>query len=117
MSFLNTPSNGNLSLDNGIVPAGTGKVEAGTVMGKLTANKKHFVPSPHAEVAGVEGAEVACAVLAYGVNATTSDVEVSFVDRDAEVKLPMLAYHASVDDQAKMDAKIEQLDAVGIRAR
>jgi len=44
-------------------------------------------------------------------------VEVTAIDRDAEAKLPMLSFDASVDDQTKTDAKVAQLNAVGIRVR
>lgn len=117
LSFLLSEANGRRSRSAGIIPAGTGKVNAGTVIGELTATKGHFVPSPEAETAGKEGAEVASAILGYGVDATTSDVEVTIVDGDAEAKLPMLSFDASVNDPTKTDAKIAQLKAVGIRVR
>lgn len=117
LSFLLSEASGRRSRSVGTIPSGTGKVAAGTVLGELTATDGHFVPSPHAETAGVEGAETAKAILAYGVDATNADVEVTIIDRDAEAKVGMLAYDASVDDQSKTDAKIAQLAAVGIRAR
>lgn len=117
LSFLLSEASGRRSRSVGTIPSGTGKIAAGTVLGELTATAGHFVPSPAAETAGVEGAETAKAILAYGVDATNSDVEVALIDRDAEAKVGMLAYDASVDDQSKTDAKIAQLAAVGIRAR
>jgi hypothetical protein len=68
-------------------------------------------------VVGKEGAETAVAILAYGVDATDQAVEVTAIDRDAEAKLPMLSFDASVDDQTETDAKVAQLDAAGIRVR
>ncbi|MGB0901189.1 head decoration protein [Halocynthiibacter sp.] len=117
LAFLLSEGSGQISRNSVTIPAGTGKVGAGTPIGELTATAGHFVPSPNALVAGIEGAEVATAILGYSVDATDADVEVVAIDRDAEVKLPMLTFEASVDDQAKIDAKIAQLNAVGIRAR
>lgn len=117
LAFLLFEATGHRSRSVGTIPSGTGKVAAGTVLGELMATAGHFVPSPHASTVGKEGAETATAILAYGVDATDVDVEMTIVDRDAEVKLPMLVFDASVDDQAKIDAKLAQLDAVGIRAR
>ena len=117
LGFLLSEGSGRISRAQATIPLGTGKVPAGTVIGELTAASGRFVPSPHAETAGVEGAEVAKAILAYAVDATTADVEVTIIDRDAEAKLPMLTFDASVDDEAKTAAKVAQLNAVGIRAR
>ncbi len=46
-----------------------------------------------------------------------ADCKVIAIDRDAEAKMPMLSFDASVDDQTKTDAKVAQLNAVGIRVR
>lgn len=116
LAFLLSEAAGARSRNNVTIASGSGIVEAGTVIGEITASNK-FAPSPDAEVVGIEGAETATAILAYGVDATTEDVEVAVVDRDAEVKVSMLKYDASIDDQTKTDAKIAQLNAVGIRAR
>lgn len=116
-AFALHEASGTRSRATAIIPAGTGALVAGTVLGEVTATPGHFVPSPDAVTAGIEGAEVAKAVLGYGVDAQAEDVEVAIVDRDIEVKIGMLVYDPSVDDQAKTDAKIAQLDAVGIRAR
>ncbi|KIC42234.1 hypothetical protein RA27_02255 [Ruegeria sp. ANG-R] len=117
LAFLLSEAAGRRSRAKATIPAGTGKVEAGTVLGELDATEGHFIPSPAAAVVGSEGAETAKAILAYGVDATTENVEVTIVDRDAEAKQRMLTFDASVDDQPKTDAKIAQLDAVGIRVR
>lgn len=117
LAFLLSEANGRRSRSMGTIPSGTGKVTAGTTLGELTATKGHFVPSPNAETVGIEGAETASAILAYGVDARNQDVEVTLIDRDAEVKVGMLSFEASVNDQPKTDAKIAQLAAVGIRAR
>lgn len=117
LSFLLSEASGRRSRAVAIIPSGTGKVAAGTVLGELTATAGHFVPSPDAVTVGIEGAEIAKAILAYAVDATDADVEVTIIDADAEAKVGMLTFDASVDDQTKTDAKIAQLKAVGIRAR
>lgn len=114
LAFLLSEAAGRRSRSIVTIANGAGKLAAGTVLGKVTATGE-YVPSPAAEVVGKEGAETAVAILAYGVDATDQAVEVTAIDRDAEAKLPMLSFDASVDDQAKTDAKVAQLNAVGIR--
>jgi len=117
LAFLLSEGSGRISRAQATIPSGTGKVSAGTVIGELTASPGSFVPSPNGATVGIEGAEVAKAILAYSVDATSADVDVAIIDRDAEAKLPMLTFEASVDDEAKTAAKVAQLNAVGIRAR
>lgn len=114
--FLLSEAAGRRSRSIVTIANGAGKLAAGTVLGKVTVSGE-YVASPDAEVVDKEGAETAVALLAYGVDATDRAVEVTVIDRDAEAKLPMLAFDASVDDQTKTDAKLAQLDAVGIRVR
>lgn len=116
LAFLLSEAAGRRSRSIVTIANGAGKLAAGTVLGKVTATGE-YVPAPAAEVVGKEGAETAMAILAYGVDAADQAVEVTAIDRDAEAKLPMLSFDASVDDQAKTDAKVAQLNAVGIRAR
>lgn len=116
LAFLLSEANGLLSRDTVTIASGAGKLEAGTALGQVTASKK-YVASPHTEVAGIEGAETAVAVLAYPVDATAADVEAVVVNKDAEAKAPMLVFHASVNDATKRNAKLTQLRSVGIKAR
>jgi hypothetical protein len=116
LAFLLSEAAGRRSRSIVTIANGSGKMAAGTVIGKI-AGTDEYVASPDAEVAGKEGAETAMAILAYGVDATDQAVEVTAIDRDAEAKLPMLSFDASVDDQTKTDAKVAQLNAVGIRVR
>ncbi len=116
LAYLLSEANGSRSRDIVTIASGEGVLEAGTVLGKVTASEKHVV-SPDAEVVGKEGAETATVILAYGVDATEADVPAVVTSGDAEVKAPMLIYHSSVDADAKVNAKKEQLLAVGIKAR
>lgn len=87
---------------------GAGVVEAGTVLGKITASGK-YVPSP---ATGSDGSQVAKAINAYRVDATGDDVQAVVIAREAAVNGNMLVYDPSVNDPAKVLAKAAQLAAV-----
>ncbi|WP_394689044.1 head decoration protein [Hoeflea sp.] len=116
LAFILSEANRNRSREVLTIRSGAGKLHAGTVLGKVTADEK-YVTSPHAEVAGLEGAETATAILGYEVDATEADVDAVCISDDAEVKDAMLVFSASVDDETKRTAKLTQLRAVGIKAR
>ena len=116
LAFLLSEANGLLSRDTVTIVSGAGKLEAGMVIGKITASGK-YTASPNAQVTGSEGAETASAILAYPVDATDADVTAVVVNKDAEAKSPMLKFHTSVNDATKRNAKLTQLRAVGIKAR
>ena len=116
LEFLLSEGNGKISREVVTIKSGAGKLAPGTVLGALTTGGK-YVPSAHAEVTGSEGAEVAKAVLAYGVDATSADVSAVVIRRDAEVKKSMLVFAATVSDAAKITTKLGQLAALTIIAR
>lgn len=116
LGFLLSEAPGALSRQTVTIVSGEGVLVPGTVLGQVTDSKK-FVASPNAEVVGKEGGETAMAILAYGVDATASDVEAIVIDMNAEVKGPELAYHASVDDVTKQGAKATQLRGSHIKVR
>ena len=105
------------SRDNIIIPSGTGIVAAGTVLGEITASPGEYAPSPHAEEAGIEGAETASAMNIHAVDATDRDVAVAAITRDAELNGSCLEFEATVDDDAKKATKSDQLAAAGIIVR
>ena len=113
---LMSEANGHRSRDNIVVAAGAGIVIPATVLGRITATGK-YVPSPDAVVEGIEGAEVACAVAIYGADATTGDVAIAAISRDAEWNIHTLTFDPSVDTDSKLAAKLDQLRAVGIIVR
>lgn len=86
----------------------------GAVLGKITASGKYtFSPA-----AGADGAETAAAVLLYPVDATLADATGVVVARGpAIVSRAGLFYDGSVDDAAKITAKLGELAALGIVAR
>ena len=101
------------SRDNIVIESGAGILKPGTVLGVKTGNGK-YVASP---VAVTGGAEAANAVLLYSVDATSQDVSVSAITRDAQVNVNLLSYAADVDQPAERTAKAAQLAAVGIVVR
>ncbi len=86
----------------------------GSVLGRITVNGKYTLASD----GGVDGAEVAAAVLLYPVDATLADAIGTVVTRGpAIVSRAGLAYGATVDNAAKITTKITELAALGIIAR
>lgn len=110
-------ANKSRSRDSITIPAGTGVVPAGTVLGEVTANPGEFVPSPLAETAGVEGAETAKAMNIHQVDATDAAVKVAAITRDAELNGACLEFEDSVTTEAHKAAKADELAAVGIIVR
>lgn len=111
--FLLSELGVNYSRDNIVIAAGSGVVKAGTVCGKVTASGK-FKPSP---AAGATGEQVGSAINIYEVDATSVDVVVSAITRGAEVNGKIIAYEATVNDDAKKSAKNAQLATAGIIVR
>ena len=86
----------------------------GSVLGQITANGKYTL----ATASGSDGAQTASAVLLYAVDATLQDATGIVILRGpAIVSRAGLAYDGSVDDAAKIAAKLTQLAAAGIIAR
>ena len=86
----------------------------GSVLGKITASGKYTL-SP---ATGADGSQVASAVLLYAVDATLADAVGIVVARGPSiVSRAGLAYEGTVNDAAKINAKIAQLATVGIIAR
>lgn len=118
LAFILSEGHGHVSRDAATILDGEGFLDAGTVLGKVTASGK-YVASPAAQVAGKEGAETAVAILAYAVDATDADAQAVIIDGvgGVEAKSLMLKFHSSVNDAAKRNTKLTQLRAVGIKAR
>jgi len=108
LSFVITEQPGHLSRETVTIGGGGGVVEAGTVLGVITASGK-YVPSP---AAGTDGSQVAKAINGYRVDATGGDVQAVVIARLAEVNSHLLIYDASVNDATKVLAKAAQLAAV-----
>lgn len=114
--FLLSEANFHRSRDEATIASGSGVIESGTVLGRVTASGK-LVPSANAAVVGSEGGETAVAIALYGCDATSADQKIAIVSRDAEVNGHVLTFDVSVDDDTKQDAKVAQLADAGIIVR
>ena len=89
----------------------------GAVLGRVTADGK-YVLSPAASTAGIEGAEIANAVLIEAVDATAADTPALVLVRGpAIVADRALVFDTSVADAASQSLKHQQLAAHGIVVR
>lgn len=78
---LVSEANGTRSRETVVILAGTGALEPGTVLAKLTASGKHVVYDND----GADGSETAAAILYDAVDATAADAKAVAHVRDAEV--------------------------------
>ena len=111
--FVLSEANGGRSRDNITVVSGAGVVKAGTVLGKITVGGK-YTPSP---ATGADGSQAGAAINLYEVDATSADVVVAAIVRDAEVNKNLLTYEGTVDQPAEKVTKNGELATVGIIAR
>lgn len=98
------------------VASGSGKIEPGTILGKVTASGK-YKPSINSAADPATGEEVGSVIALYACDATSADAKVVAITRAAQWKIGDLIYHSSVDSDTKKAAKRAQLAAVGIVAR
>lgn len=110
---LLSEANFHRSRDKVTIVSGAGVLVPGTVLGKITASGKY----KPATATGSDGGQTAAAVLLYPVDATSADVEVAAITRDAEWISSQLTYGATIDDDTKKAAARAQLAAVNIIAR
>ena len=90
---------------------------AGAVLGKITTSG-HYTLAPATETAGLEGAEVACAVLLEDVDATTAEADGLILARGMSIVAEnALTMDASVDTALERELKNQQLAAYGIVVR
>jgi hypothetical protein len=113
---LLSEANGKRSRDRATIASGAGVIAPGTVLGRITTSGA-MIPSPHAEVVGSEGAEVAVAIALYGCDATSAAQEIAVILRDAEWNALTLTYASSVNTDERRATKRAQLAAAGIIAR
>ena len=111
--FLLTEATGQRSREAITIASGAGIIAPGTVLGKVTASGKYIASA----VGAADGSETAAAVCLYGCDATSADVDVSAIVRDAELKGDILTYHADRDLAAEKDAANADLAALGIIVR
>lgn len=111
--FLLSEANGNLSREVGVIASGSGVINPGMVLAKVTATGK-YVP---AAATGSDGSQTAVAVAMYGCDATSADQSITIIAREAEVNGKELLFGSSVNDDAKKAAKAAQLAAQNIIVR
>lgn len=95
--------NGRHGRDNITLASGSGKVEAGTVVGKVTATGK-FKPYDNA---ASDGSEVAFGATLYDADATSADALVSAVTRETSLDIHQLKWKTGTDDAAKAAAAVD----------
>lgn len=101
------------SRDEIIIASGSGVVEVGAVLGKVTASGKYKPLAPGAS----DGTQVASRISLEKVDATAADVvRVVVLSRHAEVVQQALVWAGGVNDTQKA-AALSQLETAGIVAR
>ena len=89
----------------------------GAVLGRITADGTYAL-SPAAETVGIEGAELASAVLLDATDASAGNTEAVVLARGPVILADAaLVMDASVDDATKRAAKLAELAAHGLVAR
>lgn len=96
-----------------IMVSGSGKVIAGTPLGKLTANGKYKPVT----ATGSDGGQIAVAVSIYDCDATSADALIVVSARATVLNGKMLTYPATINDAPKRAAVIAQLATVNILVR
>lgn len=101
------------SRDEAIIASGSGVLQVGAVLGRVTASGKYKPVTPAAS----DGSQTAAAVLLQRADATSADfARAVILARHAEVVAQALVYPAGVNASQQATA-IEQLKAAGIVAR
>ena len=111
--FLMTEANGQRSRDSITIASGAGVIAPGTVLGKITASGKYLASA----VSATDGSQTPVAIALYGCDATTRDVAVAAITRDAEVNGKILIWHPDRDQAGEKAAAQADLAAVGIIVR
>ena len=89
----------------------------GAVLGRITATGVYAF-SPAASTTGIEGAEIACAVLLHAVPASDTDIQAVVLARGQVIVADRaLAFDASVADAAAQSLKHQHMAAHGIVVR
>jgi hypothetical protein len=111
--FILSEASGQRSRDTITIASGAGIIATGTVLGKVTATGKYVASA----VGASDGSEVPAAINIYAADASTADVQVSAILRDAEVNGKCLIYHADRDQPAEKTAANEALKSLGVIVR
>ncbi|MFD1627658.1 head decoration protein [Azospirillum griseum] len=102
--FLVSEGNGNIARETGTIKAGVGHLEAGAVLGQITADKTFVPVNPDA----TDGSQTAKAILFAGVNATTTAQRATLMVRLCEVNAEALVWPSGTTG-AEIAAALAQL--------
>lgn len=91
-----------------VVVTGSGRVQSGTVLGKVTATGKYKPVT----VGATDGSQTAAGILLVTVDATSADAKGVLIAREAVVVAQGLLYGADVDTAPKRLAVQNQLRAL-----
>jgi hypothetical protein len=111
--FILSEANGQRSREAITIALGAGIIAAGTVLGKVTASGKYIASA----VGASDGSQVPAAIAIYSADASSADVSVSAIVRDAEVNGKCLTYHADRDQPAEKAAANTALATLGVIVR
>ncbi|MBP1852126.1 head decoration protein [Rhizobium halophytocola] len=110
--YIVSEASGYRSREQIVIASGSGKIDAGAVLGQVTATAKYVPFNP----AGGDGSETARAVLYEGCDATSADVRCTVTARDTEIQADVLGWVDGTTDIQKT-AALASLAALGIVAR
>jgi len=110
--YIVSEAHGYRSREQVMIAAGSGKLLAGTVLGRVTATKKFVAFDP----AATDGSQNAAAVLYESCDATAADVRRTISARDTEIQGAVLVWKSGVNDSQKT-AALASLAALGLIAR
>lgn len=111
LEFLLSEGNGQISRETITVAEGQ-KLEAGTVLGKITASGFYTQLDP----AAADGSEAAAAILIAACDATDADTKAAVIARDAEVSDARLTWPVGISQPEKASA-VAELAAMNIHVR
>ncbi|CAD7036451.1 head decoration protein [Pseudorhizobium halotolerans] len=106
--WLKREADSHFSREEVIVASGSGVVQTGTVLGKITASGKYKPVT----VAAVDGSQNAAGILLHTVDATSADAAAVIIARDAIVVHQGLKYGADVDTSGERAAITAALGAL-----
>lgn len=104
-NFVISQANGNLSRQSVTIVSGSGVVQPGTVLGRITASGKY----KQYTVGASDGSQNAVAILGELVDATSADKTAGAIVRLAEVNTAALQWGATVTTQPHRDAAYTSL--------
>jgi hypothetical protein len=114
--FVLSEANGQRSRENGIVKAGQGVLKAGTVVQFDASAPTKLVAADGIHDGNGNLATAVAGIIAHDIDATSTDVPVAYIARDAEIKDAFLVYPTESAGGEKA-ATIKSLKYLGIAVR